>query len=563
MNAHRFFAANSSSMQARHDAPSRGFFAPRLASAAAAVTAAAIGVWIVAMTAGCTSSGGYEANHSLDDEFPARHPAASADAVSPSANNASTANNEAEHSAQPTLETTPSQPQAVVVETEVSPEVEAHVQALVLELSAGATAAPDSTARQAATQAENRLVLMGPGIVPVLEKLSDVSNALAISSVIARIKVNQSPDWHTDPPPPTRNPTETTAEPGTTATSPSAPAAHSAGGGGNWRPEDVYAALVGQQIVESSLDSAAVGRFIVAKLREMEVAADRQNYPRAIAIGEAILTLVPDTSFARQIGTRLERFRELQTQQVLLDGRIVAVQPEITYGQPLTFRVVLRNVSSKQLTVVFTHVDARSRMRDDLYHSPCVLRVKFTQWADARTPIESVRSEFLKAEGSVTLKPGDVWSMEWTLQAAQMGEQLRAIGEFEVAGTIRPIAVESIDGPENVRTISCAPATARVLPATYQSAKSDPVGELRAALARQEEVGIVVAATAARTAPMDVRKRVVSILIDNLSHRGRAVRQAVFLALTAVTGYNLANENHWRTWYEANKHKPDLGLDGR
>lgn len=536
----------------------------------ASVAALALATFFVAAV-GCAGGGDYVGKRSLDDQFaaapntepespgPSNRPANSQPATPQPTTNSG--NSAAEANGNPAEGNSPVNPSVQSVNAELTPEVEARVRALVADLMPVDETSTDAVAR--AKRAESQLVAMGMPIVPALERMSNAANALTLATVIAQIKVQHAP-----PPPIAGNEngnvdSSETIEPNGTANGTQAGNDSGTNVAGVPRPMtmgEMYEALLGQKFDEASIDERSISRFLLVKLREMETAAQQQEYARAIALGEAVLTLVPATQFARQINSRLDHFREMQTQRELLDGRIIAVNPEVQYGERLTFRVVLKNVSQRKLTVVFSQTEVHSRMRNEVFASPCVLRIKFTQWADARTPVESVRSEYLEAQGRVDLNPGEVWSMEWTLNTAETGEQLRAIGEFEVSGIIRPLAVESVEGSQNVRMINCAAATARVLPAAYNSAKADPIGELRASLARRDEVGIALAASAARNAAPNVRKRVVEILMDGLSNRGSNLRQAIFNGLAAVTGYKLSNEEHWRMWYEANKDKPNLGL---
>ena len=62
------------------------------------------------------------------------------------------------------------------------------------------------------------------------------------------------------------------------------------------------------------------------------------------------------------------------------------------------------------------------------------------------------------------------------------------------------MSVTSIDGNESIRIIRCDPATCRVLPAGYESARENPLRSLEAAFRIHDPVAAVLAASAALAA---------------------------------------------------------------
>ena len=435
----------------------------------------------------------------------------------------------------------------------------------------------DAQQSEAARQSEVALVEMGGGVIPLLESMVTPENALRITAVIVRIRrnggerpvpppivpfdppgdlVGNTPGNMPDPTPPVApdnapdnagaTPTSNVPDPEAVATS-----------------EAFLRNLMGLNVPAGSEGgSAAIGRFIWRRLKDMEDLARKLDYAGAIRIGEAVLTLLPGTQYARQIRARIEEFELRRLQLTLLDGRIAALQPEVMWGKQISFRITLRNVSQKRITIMLSNTEYRSRMQQDTYTSPVVLRVKFTQWADPSTPVSNTRTEYLEAGGEVVLDPGQVWSMDWTLDSAADGrEQVRSIGEYEVSAQIRPLEVRSVDGQESIRMIECKAARARVLPAGYEQARANPMVSLRQAFHSRDPIAAVLAAGAAREQGGEPRRDVVGWLIDQLPSQPLRTRQLAFQCLRAATGLQLGMEDYyWTTWYAANKDKPDLGL---
>ncbi|MGE0430936.1 MAG: hypothetical protein AB7K09_00555 [Planctomycetota bacterium] len=539
---------------------------PRLAGSALALMLG------VAAIIGCAAESSYIGSGTLEGgPIGGPDPVQHQNPATPGANNALPPANS---------DTTPTNANATTVTSEMTPAVEARVRSLVKFLTL--TKDDDPQQVEAARAAEIALAEMGPVILPLLESLLTAENALRITAVNIRIRR----DYPDGAPPPAANNAPVPADnAGTTSNSGSA-GSNTGGtlGFNSNRPTNANAnvpAGVAQPVTpvsedefvrnlmnlnmprESDSDSIAVGRFIWRKLKEMEELARKLDYAGAIRIGEAVLTLVPGSTYARQIRSRVEEFELRRLQLTLLDGRVVALKKEVPWGTPLVFRLTLRNVSRKRLQVTLSDVEYRSHVTEDIYTSPVVLRIKFTQWADANTPVASTRSEVLEAGGDFSLGPGEVWSMDWALNTTDGvdGSQVRSIGEYEVSAQIRPLRVSSVDGQEAIRMIECPPAVARVLPRGYEQARENPMVALTNAFRLRDSVAAVLAAGAAREQRGEQRTRVVAWLMEQLPTTPRDTRQLVFQCLRASTGLQLGlDDRHWTLWYDANKDKPDLGL---
>jgi hypothetical protein len=419
-----------------------------------------------------------------------------------------------------------------------------------------ATPQPD---RQA--ELERELVAMGPPVISLLRKLQNRDNALMLAAVIVQIDAGGYDGASTSAaadgePAGAEPPGPTPADPVPPEPQPQPePAAEPQAA--SFTDEQALDRLLGALAADQTpAERRAVTRFLIGKIREMEAAAAALDFDRAEEIGRAVLALAGEAGFAAELRRRLQQISEMQMQLGLLRGRVTALTPQVPYGTRLTFRITLKNVSRRVLSVAFTHVEQRTRMRNTYFHAPVQLRVTFTQFPDPRSPIATTRTEQLEAEGVVELAPGDVWSMDWHVETGEAGSQLRGIGDYEVGGTVRPLAVTDVQTEEAqpVQMIALEPAEARVVPKGFEAAQADPLGEVRRAYGAGDPVALLVGAAAAKSADAVTQHDVIALLIDQLAHAPRQMRDATFHALQEVTGLQFgADERHWRLWFEARR----------
>lgn len=442
----------------------------------------------------------------------------------------------------------------------------------------------ESADQRIKNRAHDELVDMGPVILPALEQFRTVDNTLAITAV--------TNDIHTEFGDGSAGSADNAAEAGNANTGNSAEASNNGNGSGNGSgnngagdntnpatggntanagnasnatgpaPASVRAeSLFSAPLENPAVDEQVIGTYLWDKIREMEALAAARDYDQARALAQAILVLEPKFVYRRELQRRIAAFDEEILKRSRVRGRVTPLVTEAAFGESLTFKIGIKNVSDSAIKLVLSREEPRARMQSDVFRSPCVVTIRFTRWDDPRSPITVTSQEILQVEGEVTLGPGEVWSTEWSIYTVREGDEVESLGEYEVKASIRPIDVEQAGESLPLRAIECEAGRARVYPAYYRVVRDDPVGHVRMALAQKPLKAVYLLCACSAAEALADRAQAVRMLLGALTNATPADRLAVCVGLRAVTGYDMGyDERRWRDWYDANKAHPTLNL---
>ncbi len=310
------------------------------------------------------------------------------------------------------------------------------------------------------------------------------------------------------------------------------------------------------ELMLNEIDEKEIQKFYKYNLSKLQQAYDSNDFKKAEEIAKALIALFPkQKNNVKYLQHLLKKIDDAMQSRGILQGKVSADRDFYEFGDTITFRFLLRNVSSSILKISFSNEISRAKTTYSKYYSPCIINYTFTQWS-GKTSRSVNRSIPYRIEGETELQPGQVWQHSWEYETTDNSE-LESLGSIKIGADIRPLRVLENDSPISIKMIMLAPVAVSIYPKGYKElSKGDNIIEnLQEALKNGEPVRIVVAASAIGNNEQ-MKWEANKILIDALKSAKGEIRFGIFKALRAINGFDLAfDESFWREWYEYKKPK--------
>jgi len=231
----------------------------------------------------------------------------------------------------------------------------------------------------------------------------------------------------------------------------------------------------------------------------------------------------------RHLKTTL-RMRKAQVELLRVEAR--PVRDYVTFGNPVDFKIRIRNVSSEDVVllapqVASTGVAAVSPsaitleiVRRDRDVFATTLKRKWTQTLFLQEP----------GGGPIRIAAGDVHEADARIPVGDAGRGISGLRVLEVSGTLRPTRMRVGDDERSVR-LPVRPGKVVVVPAGYEPLAAEPLRSMRRALQTVAPIHLLVAT---EFVGRGSDAAAMQILADALAEGHASLRRAALAAVSLV-----------------------------
>ena len=295
-------------------------------------------------------------------------------------------------------------------------------------------------------------------------------------------------------------------------------------------------------------------QFLQSRLALAETLLKDEQYSKAVAIADALLTLKPDAAFEQEVKNFRDRALEAQTQSEVLQCEIVPEKKIYLAGDAVRVAIRLYNRGLNEVTIPLKEkAGAKPDKSGKVPQEPN--RLMLAALFDDYTALGSSRKDTTKSwdediKDEITLAPGDFWEKIIEPEGLTDGIGGRMARKVSFSVTFAPlVAIEG--GKKRFITPYHAEAYAfMVLPKEAADVVPNPEESLKRALRDGDDAAIFHASMVLSQANRNLALRLLTAALRN-ARPNSAVESAIIVGMQHSLGfYGRRTREAWLTWWD-------------